>query len=446
MKNKLIAVCLIFCLHTSQAQNRQGEAPLQVSPAVTRVLIDSIRQSMYRNYIFPDTAGKMTAYLEEEYKKGAYKDITDPLQLADRLQQDLQKVHHDGHFNLRYAPPFARELSDTTRMAERGRSMDSMALVNQKAGNFGFHKVEIVSGNIGYLQFHGFSGFIREARPTITAAFRFLSNTRALIIDLRENGGGSPVMVSQIESYLFPEKTHLNDIIDRSQNRKIEFWTDPEKAEGLTLRMPVYILTSRRTFSGAEDFTYGLQSVKRATIIGDTTGGGAHPVRPFPVGQGFVASIPFARSLNPYTHTDWEGTGVIPDIPVPAGKALEKAEEVIFTDLVANATTDEEKRKVQWQLNDLIARRSAPTVDSAAVAPYTGRYQGGLVFYVDRSVLYCKNAERGNDVFKLSPISASKFQLDENVQVEFTKDDKGNASGINMWWSDGRMTYKPKIK
>jgi retinol-binding protein 3 len=114
--------------------------------------------------------------------------------------------------------------------------------------------------------------------------------------------------------------------------------------------------------------------------------------------------------------------------------------------LSQNAATDLEKRQAQWQLDDLLARQSQETQDSSSLTSYIGKYQGGLVFYVDRSGFYCRNAERGNSVFKLYPIAGDKFILDENVHLEFTKDDKGNVSGINMWWSDGRKSYKPREK
>jgi hypothetical protein len=451
MKNALIVLGFIgACVFTShsncQAQTRPQEPSQQVTPAVTRLLIDSIRQSLYRNYVFPDSALKMARYVEAEFKKGAYTAITDPKKLAERLHQDLQKVHHDGHFRISYDPRFARELADTTGRAARQRQGDSMNLARSREDNFSFREIKILSGNIGYLKFHGFSGLVNEARPTITAAFRFLANTKALIIDLRENGGGSPWMVSQIESYFFPEKTHLNDIVHRLEGKTEEFWADPAKAEGVILKMPVYILTSRGTFSAAEDFTYGMQSIKRAIIVGDTTGGGAHPVKPFDIGQGFIASIPHARSLNPYTHTNWEGTGVIPDIPVASNKALEAAQMAILTERMNKATTEIDKRNAQWQLNELLANQKEEIIDAALLSSYTGTYQGGLVFYVNQSKLYCKNAERGNQVFKLSFIAGNRFVLDENVQVEFVKDSQGKFSGITMWWRNGGMSTKPKVE
>lgn len=451
IKKMLIALCLIGVWvfaspSTCQAQAKPPESSLQVTPAVTRLLIDSLRQSLYRNYIFPDTALKMIRYVEAEFKKGAYAAITDPQKLAIQLQQDLQKAHRDGHLHIMYNPRFARDLSDTAGRAARQRQGDSTELERSREDNFSFRELLILPGNIGYIVFHGFSGFVNEARPIITGAFRFLANTKALIIDLRDNGGGSPNMVSQIESYFFPEKTHLNDIVHRSLGKTEEFWADPAKAEGIILNMPVYILTSRRTYSAAEDFTYGMQSIKRAIIVGDTTGGGAHPAGPFPIGQGFVASIPFARSLNPYTLTNWEGTGVRPDIPVAANKALETAQMAILTERMNKAGSDLDKKRAQWQINQLLASQTEEIKDSAFLSSYTGTYEGGLVFFVSQSALYCKNAERGNEVFKLSFISGNRFVLDENVQVEFIKDNQGKFSSIKMWWRNGRISDKSKVE
>jgi len=334
----------------------------------------------------------------------------------------------------------AGNLADTTHMAERRRVGDSLQRIMMRSRNYEFTKVEILPGNIGYIKFNGFVGCLDEARPTITGAFRFVTNTKAIIIDLRDIGGGSPAMVSQIESYFFPVKTHMNDIIDQKNGTEV-FWTDPAKADSVLLQQPVYILTSRHTFSGAEDFSYGMQAVHRVTIVGDTSGGGAHPV-----GPGFVALIPFARSLNHYTHSDWEGTGVIPDIPTLSTGALEVVEKAFLTKWSQTAATGPEKAQAQGQIDDLLGRSLQETRDPAILTPYIGTYQGGLVFYTDQSGFYCRNAERGNQIFKLIPVSNAKFTLDENVHVEFTKDDKENVTGIDMWWSDGRQSHRPKEK
>lgn len=426
------------------AQEKADQTPLVIKPELTRSLIDSIREALNRYYIFPDIAQKMHANVNARFKAGAYNKIKNPRELANYIEQDLRKVYNDGHLSIRYDPGMARELTDTTKRSKRNDDGLAEAIKKEQTGNFGFQKIEILPGNIGYLQLHQFSGFTRETQPTATAAFRFLSHTNALIIDLRQNGGGSPWTVNLMESYFFPQKTHMNDIVDRVQKDTVRMWTDPEDAQGVILDAPLYILTSRRTFSGAEDFAYGMQAVKRSIIVGDTTGGGAHPVRPLAIGHDFIAWVPFARSLNPYTNTDWEGTGVIPEIPVAADQALDAAVKSIFTRRIEHATSDREKRKLQWQLDDLTARQSLQQGDSASIVPFIGTYQGGLFFYIRGNELYCKNAERNNQIFKLLPIKGNVFVLDENVHVEFKRDESGRVTGIKMLWSNGGESFRPR--
>jgi C-terminal processing protease CtpA/Prc len=157
-----------------------------------------------------------------------------------------------------------------------------------------------------------------------------LADVSALIVDLRENGGGSPAMVAHISSYLFSKRTHLNDLWERRGNKTTEFWTKPElPGRKVGDNVPVYVLTASRTFSGAEEFTYNLKNLKRATIVGETTGGGAHPVSGHRINDHFMIGVPFARAINPYSKTNWEGTGVAPDVKVPAADAMTTALRLI---------------------------------------------------------------------------------------------------------------------
>src|ERR1700729_2566134 len=237
MKKRYTALCWLFLwqhtfVSSCQAQNQPAAASLQVTPALTHALIDSLGRVLYKNYIFPDTARKWSAYLEAQYKAGAYAGIKDPNELNIRLWKDLQKTHFDGHLRLMYAPGFAQQLADTSNMAERQRVGDSLQLIDLHRQNFTFTKAEILPGNIGYVKFNAFVGFLDEAGPPSPSAFRFVANTTAVILDLRDNGGGSPFIVSQIESYFFQARTHMNDIISRKNDTSI-LWTDPAKSESI---------------------------------------------------------------------------------------------------------------------------------------------------------------------------------------------------------------------
>jgi C-terminal processing protease CtpA/Prc len=151
-----------------------------------------------------------------------------------------------------------------------------------------------------------------------------------LIIDLRDNGGGRPDMVAYLSSYLFDSRTHLNDLWTRRTDKTEEFWTrDTIPGRRFGGVKPVYVLTSAQTFSGGEEFTYNLKNLKRATIVGETTGGGAHPVSGHRIDEHFRIDVPFARAINPITHTNWEGVGVTPDVVVPAKDALDTAQRLL---------------------------------------------------------------------------------------------------------------------
>lgn len=420
-----------------------ASAPLVMTQPLTKKLIDSIAHALNRFYIFPDKAALMGKKLQSQLKQGRYSTVTNPNELAAQLGQDLQSVYADGHLFVRYDPDFARELGEVN---PKQRSIeDSLALVDALDENFGLNKVEILDGNIGYLPVYNFTSFTEQARPSFVSALRFLSRTRALIIDMRYNGGGSPEMVSQLGSYFFSVRTPFTTIENRVRDSTFVYWADPAKADSLNLSMPVYILTSHSTFSAAEDFSYSMQQAKRALIVGDTTGGGAHPARPFRLGQGFLINLPFAQSINPYSKTNWEGIGVRPDIPAKAERALEKAQEVILTKAMEQTSGEGQRRKLQWAVHELKARQQQFVVAPGVLGQYTGDYDGLLV-YLKNNKLLCKNTGRGNEITSLNPIIEDWFTLNEQVHFQFIKGPDGQMSGLKMHWRDGRESRVEKIQ
>lgn len=164
--------------------------------------------------------------------------------------------------------------------------------------------------------------------PTAIAAMNFLSHVAAIIFDLRENGGGDPKMIALISTYLFDKPTHLNDLYNRKQDSTTQSWTLPYVPGNRLPDAPAFVLTSTATFSGAEEFSYNLKNLKRAILVGETTGGGAHPVRGQRIDDHFTVQVPFERAINPISKTNWEGTGVVPDVAAKASEALDVAEKL----------------------------------------------------------------------------------------------------------------------
>jgi len=212
--------------------------------------------------------------------------------------------------------------------------------------NFGIRRVERLDGNVGYIDLRRMA-VAANAGPAITAAMELVAGTYALLIDMRHNGGGAPDGVVFWCSYLFGEEpTHLNDIFRADTGETRQFWALPYVPGTRYPDQPVFLLTSARTFSGGEDLCYTLQALGRAEVIGETTGGGAHPTRPFPVSAAVHIAVPFARSVNPVTGTNWQGTGVVPDVAVPASQAYDVAyaralERVLAMDDVPPPVADE---------------------------------------------------------------------------------------------------------
>ena len=297
-------------------------ADFKIDAATRERVIQGAIAKLNESYVFPETASKMADSVRARQKRGEYDAVTNGATFASMLTEHFQEVSHDKHLRVNFSPsrlPDNQGPPPPEAVARNRRRMEQI--------NCGFVKVEQLADNVGYLKFNMFAD-PEICGPTATAAMNFVANTDALIIDLRENGGGDPKMVAYVCSYLFSQRTHLNDLWTRRTNATQEFWTSDVPGKRLADNRPVYVLTSKRTFSGAEEFTYNLKNLKRATIVGETTGGGAHPVAGQRIDEHFIIGVPFARAINPISKTNWEGTGIEPDVKVPAADALSTAQKL----------------------------------------------------------------------------------------------------------------------
>ncbi len=296
-------------------------------PLSTRETVETALGLLRANYVFPDLAERAVVAVEAKLAAGEY-DGLDNEALAERLTGDLHEVCDDKHLRVRTMPPRpARPVPGEPSGPGPARHPPGGPGPGPglRPRNYGIYRAERLDGNIGYLDVRGVPG-PEGAGPVIAAAIELIAGTYALIIDLRRNGGGSPHAVVLWCSYFFPDGgTHLNDIFHADTGETRQFWSLAYLPGSRYLDRPVYLLTSSETFSGGEDFAYTLQAQGRAEVIGETTGGGAHPTRMIPISAAMAISVPFARSVNPVTGTNWQGTGVIPDTAVPAAGAYDMA-------------------------------------------------------------------------------------------------------------------------
>jgi CubicO group peptidase (beta-lactamase class C family) len=316
----VVAIVAALLLNTvATLAQRQQSADAQLDATTRTAVIEGALKNLNDAYVFPDIAKKMEQAIRERMARKEYDAIISAQQLVSTLTTHLREISKDKHLRVVYEPRgFPAERKPDKADIEKERVARSLQ-------NYGFQKVERLEGNVGYIDLRGFIE-ANWAADTAAAAMSFLANTDAIIFDMRNNGGGEPEMVQLLCSYLFNSRTHLNDIYWRPTNKTTEYWTlDKVAGKKYGEQKEVYVLTSRRTFSAAEEFTYNLKNLKRATIVGETTGGGAHPVDFYRINDNFGIGVPAGRAINPISKTNWEGTGVTPDIESPAEQALKAA-------------------------------------------------------------------------------------------------------------------------
>jgi hypothetical protein len=426
---------LLLIPSVSYAQVAANVFPL--SPTATKSLIDSLANQITKYYVLKDQALKMTSYLRKRAKEGQYNNYKDPHALAGALTSDVLFINRDEHFHVEYNPEMANELLGNIDDVPK---MVADKLRQEKEKNFGFKKIEILNGNIGYLELSGFSRLNTYSKATADAALKLLSNARAIVIDLRYGIGGSPDMVNHIISHFFRTPTHVADIYIRSENATLPYITTPDSSYGPLTEIPLYILTSYKTFSAAEGLCYELQCLKRATIVGEVTRGGAHTVTYRPLSSGFVADIPFGRATSPVTKKNWEKVGVTPDIKVPAERALEIAEIKIFEKAFEKTKDSAEIKNLKWQL-DLVQSINHPIqLDTATLNQFVGLYGAYTVSYLNGTLYYQKT---GKAKFPLIPMTTSMMRVKGNdtFTIEFFRNYFGKVNRIATRYDDGRIEF-----
>ena len=337
----------------ANAQSPPGPPPqpdMAIDGATRQQIVGTLIADLDRYYVFPEKAKAYATKLRAQQQSGVYGRISSAEQFASALTADLQAVSRDGHLQVVYSADPMPLRSEGNAPSAREQAEEAAQI---KRLNFGFESVGRLPFNIGYLDLRAFAS-PQLAEKKIAAAMVLLADTRALIIDLRKNDGGDPETVALIASYLLDKRTHLNDIYSREDNRTHAMWSrDVLSGPRYGAQREVYLLTSHHTFSAGEDFSYALKNLGRAKLVGETTGGGAHPGAGHTLNAHFGVFIPSGRSISPITHTDWEGTGVAPDIAVPADKALATAQTRLLSEFLATEKDPEIRDALSKRLHEL---------------------------------------------------------------------------------------------
>lgn len=333
------------------ADGHQGppQKDMTIDESVRKEAIDRAVVLLDTDYVFPDQGTAIGTRLKERLAIGEFDRMTSAEDFAQALTDALQADSRDKHLGVRY---FEKDVPQRADENEPTPEEKADELAQDTHFNFGISGFSRLKGNIGLIDLKHF-GRPEKTAGRIAALMALAADTGGLIIDLRQCEGGDPDTVMQFASYLFDHRTHLNDIYFRDENRTEERWTDDHVAGpkyGEARR--IYLLTGADTFSGCEDFAYAMKYSGRATLVGATTGGGAHAGSPHRLGAHFMMFVPSGRPINPVTHTDWEGVGVVPDVKVSEKSALDVAQVTLLKDLIARETDQDWKRRLQNRLAD----------------------------------------------------------------------------------------------
>jgi hypothetical protein len=447
MSSKMLVKALVLCFCLALVAPAGFSQAQLASPSVDatqkQAIVDEISTLLNANYIFPETAKKVEDALRAKLKNGDFDKLTGAPEFARAVSAVILEVSKDRHTGFAYNPAMAEDLRRLAGQSEEeAKKVRERRLEAARRDNFGFRKVERLAGNIGYLDFRMFAS-PDEAGATAVAAMNFLAYCDAVIVDLRQNGGGDPAQIQLISSYFFAEPVHLNDLYFRAADRTDNFWTLPYVPGPKSVDADLYILTSARTFSGAEEFTYNMKNLKRATIIGETTGGGAHPTDSMIVQRDYILRVPFARAINPVSKTNWEGTGVTPDIAVPAAEAYDRAYATAVEKLAAKASDPRRKAEFDWILVGLKAKTNPPQIDQKVLKTYAGVYGERKITLENGALFY----QRTGPKYRLIPMTQTLFALDglDSFRLEFVVKD-GKVIELVGLYDNGERDSSPRSR
>jgi hypothetical protein len=416
-----------------QALAQSTSQDIAISSDRRAAIVRRVAATVEEHYVFEDMGKEAGDSLRSKLDNGGYDSITDSEEIISQLTADLQSISRDLHMRIY---PYRKNPSwgEPDSIARRDRELAEL-----RRENFGFHSVELLPGNIGYVRIHQFYD-PRHAAPTAIAAMNFLANCDALIVDLRDNGGGYSTMKQLICSYLFDEPTRLMDFYGRDGLSERDWTLSFVQGPKLT-DVPVYVLVSRLTFSAAEGFAFTLKNRGRARIIGERTPGGANAVEYCHFSEeGITVRVPTIQPRDPEKGTTWEGSGVEPDIEVPAfEQGLIIANIEALKQLLASEADSNARYSQQWALEDYQRQLNPIVLDSRQLPEYVGEY-GAVKITCESGYLYYQRPNRrkeqlvpmGNDDFKIyDPKGCSKYR------IQFTRSKSGRIAAFYVHDWDG---------
>ena len=445
-----VLCALLFVLGCSRGY---CQTPAIIDSLLRERLIDNITSELQSRYVAPDKIKLITSYMRTKLQSGAYEKIESANELASALTKDLRTASKDLHLLVTYNPALERALRSTpstpsVELQELPPTPEQ--LTRQRQSNYGFRKLEIMSGNVGYLELTTFVD-LNQSKETAVAAMNFLANTDAVIIDLRHNPGGFINLEIFLASYFYGvDPVELLSRYHREGDVTVRDWTLREVPGKRLQHIDLYILTSRETGSAGEGFSFILQQRQRAKIIGQQTSGAGYGNKEVPIGDGFVFYVSTFRQFDPRTGRGWQEAGVKPDIAAPVERTLSAAHFEAIKNLVDKTTDAHRKQELSWLAGLLqLETHGAKQIPISVLETYSGKYDGKIVVSLEQGQLYFLGASGvrrklyalADDTFLIEDQSVSP---ENQARVRFIKNAAGNVTELQLMVADGRTFPRAK--
>lgn len=399
---------------------RTGGA-ITLTPSARSAAIDQIIGTVEKSYVFPDRVPAIVAKLKDGLTQRY--DTADPSVFAERVTTDLRAASNDRHMYLNYAPD---EFAAAGSAANDQKESPELAAIHRRTAiraNHGLARMDILPGNVRYLKITGFEWVDDQTGAAYDSAMRFLRDGDAVIIDLRGNGGGSHAAVRYLLSHFMDgdtlDMTFLQAGEPPLQSRTLEYLP-----AGRLKGKPLYVLIDKYVGSAAEAFAYDIQQFRLGTLIGATTAGAANNNHFSPIAPVFMLSVSFGRPVHPISQSNWEKTGVSPDVAIDPARALDTAQSLALASLVARPTADAgDRADWEWARIAIDARLRPPVIPVAKLRSLTGVYGANRIGFQDGGLTYQRT---NGEVVKLVPLTTDALfsveGYDDHLRVRLTGD------------------------
>ena len=418
--------------HSCAQETEKSEPEKELSRDNLFEVVQTLATTIENKYVLETEAKRISAKLMQRAREGKFDQVKSNEELATTLTRSLIEISQDRHFAVTYAPDYEAPKED---------------LPDPEAGklhNFGIREEKRIDGNIGYLRFSGFHDPTVGFEPFV-AAIQLLKNADAIILDLRENGGGSESMATIVSScFVPPGKTQFSSMVTRGNGSTRQRWNTPYLEQRLD-EQPLFILTSQATFSAAEAVAYDLQSLKRAVIVGERTGGGAHKIEFPALVKGFRMQLPIEKAVNPITRSNWEKVGVTPDIECTESDSFHRAIVEIADKLGKTEKDKTIQQELIWVRQFSSAMLDPQGISDIEKGKLVGTYGIEKIELINNQ-LWChrKNYSRwrmeylGNGLFHFPDVS--------NYRIKFEHDSDGNPIRLLGLYRSGAEVKRDREK